>query len=528
MRRRAFVSSLALGWLVALGAAHAEERFAVVIGNNIGEAEEVPLKYAEADAARVAAVLRDIGSVRAENLVLLQGQNEEAVRRALIAINERIRAGRPANTTLIVYYSGHADAGALHLGDTTLSIDELRGLVQGSAATFRLSIVDACRSGGLTRVKGGTIIPRSTVIVRDDAVGEGTVFLTATSADENAQESDRIRGSFFTHYLVTGLLGAADDDRDGAVDLNEVYRFAYDNTLRASSRTLGGQQHPTFHQELRGKGEIVLTRWSAPVDRAFFTFPAGQSWLLIRGSEQGPIVAEVNAYSANRTIGVRPGRYYLMGRASNALLEGATDAGRGARIAVERLDLTKTDYARLVRKGGAFAPSVAYGVAAGYQLRSGLYADSGPCQGAYAEYAADWAVATAVGRVGYCAGRFSFRGNDGTADELDLGIRGRRVFDLGRFSIRLGIGAALAILRQRITLTDRAGDQSLSIREQRTTFGAHGDLSVGASYALPAGFFVGAEGHAMLYLFEVQQTDLDPGLELRFASRLSAMIGKRF
>ena len=32
----------------------------------------------------------------------------------------------------------------------------------------------------------------------------------------------------------------------------------------------------------------------------------------------------------------------------------------------------------------------------------------------------------------------------------------------------------------------------------------------------------------MLYLFEVQQTDLDPALELRFASRLSTMVGTRF
>ena len=211
---------------------------------------------------------------------------------------------------MFVYYSGHADEQALHLGNTRLSLDELRGLVQGSAAAFRLSILDACRSGGLTRVKGGAVVPRTTFLVRDDVVGEGTVFLTATSADEDAQESDEIRGSFFTHYFVTGLLGAADDDGDGAVDLNEAYRFAYDHTLRASSRTLGGIQHPTFQQDLKGKGQMVLTRWSAGPNRAFFVFPPGQSWLLIRRAEGGPIVAEVSLHSGNRTIGVRPGTYF--------------------------------------------------------------------------------------------------------------------------------------------------------------------------------------------------------------------------
>ena len=354
--------------------AEAEARYAVVIGNNLGETGELPLQYAESDAEKMATVLQDIGAVRAENMVLLRGGDEEAVRRALVTVNERIRAGRPEASSLIVYYSGHADERALHLGDTRLSLDELRGLVQGSAAAFRLSIVDACRSGGLTRVKGGAIVPRSTVLVRNDLVGQGTVFLTATSASEDAQESDEIRGSFFTHYLITGLLGAADDDGDGSVDLNEAYHFAYDNTLRASSRTLAGLQHPTFQQDLKGKGEIVLTHWSDGANRAFFTFPRGQNWLLIRGTDGGPIVAEIAAHSANRTIGVRPGTYFLLGRGPNALLEGTIAAEPRAQIDVKALDLRRTDYARLVRKGGHRAPTVlpADITWGGVRIRNGL------------------------------------------------------------------------------------------------------------------------------------------------------------
>ena len=61
--------------------------------------------------------------------------------------------------------------------------------------------------------------------------------LAATAASEDAQESDELRGSFFTHYLVSGLLGAADEDGDGAVTLAEAYDHAYAATLRATSRT---------------------------------------------------------------------------------------------------------------------------------------------------------------------------------------------------------------------------------------------------------------------------------------------------
>lgn len=36
--------------------------------------------------------------------------------------------------------------------------------------------------------------------------------------------SAEIRGSWFTHALVSGLLGAADRNRDGLVVLEEAYR----------------------------------------------------------------------------------------------------------------------------------------------------------------------------------------------------------------------------------------------------------------------------------------------------------------
>src|SRR5262249_55993973 len=100
------------------------DRYAVVVGNDVGEPPDVPLHYAEMDAARVVSVLQEVGGVRPENAVLLQGKDADTVRRSLIAVNERVRtAGRP--TVLLVYYSGHADAGALHLGSSPLDLAHL-------------------------------------------------------------------------------------------------------------------------------------------------------------------------------------------------------------------------------------------------------------------------------------------------------------------------------------------------------------------------------------------------------------------
>ena len=228
-------------------------RYAVVIGNNQGDRSEAGLRYAERDAERFAGVLLDVGGFPAQNVVTLLASDADAVRAALIAVNDRIRGEHAGAAMLIVYYSGHADANALHLGPTALAVNQLEQLVRGSSASFRLLALDACRSGVLTRVKGGRLAPPIAIVVGDAIPADGVVFWSASAASEDAQESDDIQGSFFTHYLVSGLAGPADVNGDGAITTDEAFEYARAATLRASSRTLAGPQHATFRPATAGR-----------------------------------------------------------------------------------------------------------------------------------------------------------------------------------------------------------------------------------------------------------------------------------
>jgi len=192
------------------------QRFAIVIGNDRGAADEQPLRYAESDARRVYDVLRELGGFTPANMVLLSGEDARTAEDTVIAINERVRSALAlpgSQAMLFVYYSGHADAEALHLGDSELPARRLAQLVHGSAATFRLMVLDACRSGALTRRKGGKIVAASRLLSEDALPGSGLAVLAASAAHEDAQESEAIRGSFFTHAFVSGLMGAADQRR---------------------------------------------------------------------------------------------------------------------------------------------------------------------------------------------------------------------------------------------------------------------------------------------------------------------------
>ena len=446
MALRQALTALAVALLPAAPAAQVE-RFAVVVGNDEGEPPDVPLRWAEADATRVAAVLQEVGGVRPENVVLLRGRDAETVRRALIAVNDRIRgAGR--ETVLFVYYSGHADAGALHLGPTSLPLRELGQLVRGSAASFRLLVLDACRSGALTRLKGGTPIPPFDIQEGERAPGEGAVFLTSSSASEDSQESDELRGSFFTHAFLSGLLGAADADGDGRVTLDEVYHHAYDATVRGSSRTFAGLQHPTFQYDVRGQGDVVLA--TLPGDdrgRAWLTFPEGLAWLVFQGSAEGPVVGEIARSDRVRRLSVRGGTYFLRGRGAELMLEGTQPAPPGTTVAVDPSRLRRTAYARLVRKGLGEARAVASVEVEG-RTRAALASEGWPCSGLAAGGALALRPLTLQARLGWCRSGFSGSGLDATAEGWDLEVGATHAWDLRGFTLEVGLAVGGALLRQ--------------------------------------------------------------------------------
>lgn len=406
---------------------------------------------------RVAGVLQEVGGVRPENLVLLRGRDAATARRALIAVNQRIRDAGP-ETMLLVYYSGHADAASLHLGASALELGELEQLVRGSAAGFRLLVLDACRSGALTRVKGGTPIPPFELQVSERLAGEGAVFLTSSAASEDSQESDQLRGSFFTHALVSGLLGAADEDGDGLVTLEEAYRHAYDATLRGSSGSLAGLQHPTFRYEVRGRGDVVLATLARDDrSRGWVEFPAGSTWLVFSRSLDGPVVGEVGRDDRVRRLSLLAGTYFVRGRGPDELLEGAVAAAPGATTAIDPARLTRTTYARLVRKGiGAARTSFALELE-GRTRTPAKHVEGAPCVGTAAGVSMALRRATLQARVGWCQSAFAGRPEVWTiGDTFDLELGATHAWDLSGFSLEVGGLAGVSVFHKEFQSTREA------------------------------------------------------------------------
>ncbi len=341
--------------LCLTGPAHAEiRRYGVLIGNARGLPDETELLYTMADVRKLESILLAVGQFQPTDLVILANQSESSVSDALLQVNRRIAAqmqGPEDQALLLVYYSGHADQNALHLGAGRLPLTRLRELVKKCPATVRILILDACRSGAMTQVKGFKKGPAFPVQIHDRLSGEGLIVITSSAVNEDSHESDFLKGSFFTHHLSSGLLGAADVSGDGRVSLAEAYRYAYERTIASTSRTLSGIQHPTYHFDLRGKDDLILTDLQAHSgQRARLWLPAGGNYLFMRGRDGGGLVAEALAEQP-RLVTLPAGRYFVRHRAADHLREGVVTMRPGSEQKLDLHSLTRVPYEQMVRKG---------------------------------------------------------------------------------------------------------------------------------------------------------------------------------
>ena len=234
-------------------------RYVVAVSANYGGQGRPVLRYAESDAKSFAKVLGEMGGVQPGNVILVKEPGVAGLQKQLDALDSKIAGGKNAagRNEVLFYYSGHADEKGLRLGNEVYAWKELRKRIDAMSADVKIAVIDACGSGAITRLKGGVAVPAFMVDQSSDM--KGYAFITSSTQDESSQESDKLKGSFFTHSLVSGLRGAGDLSGDGKVTLSEAYQFAFNETLQKTEKTMGGAQHPSRDMNLAGTGDVVMT-----------------------------------------------------------------------------------------------------------------------------------------------------------------------------------------------------------------------------------------------------------------------------
>lgn len=337
-------------------AATKQQQIIVSVGNNVGYPGEEPLRYAERDAARFAKVFRELGTARRERTYVLEAKSPRKLVQTLAEVRGRAAELKRQGVavTLLFYYAGHGDQHALHMGRSAFKLRRLQRLIRRIPSRLKLVFIDSCRSVGGSRRMGIRRGPAFKIEVANPGP-KGMAIMKSTSPGEPAQESDALKGAVFTHYLLSGLRGAADLDHDKRISYQEAYLFAYSRTLQRTARRGAVLQRPDYHIQMKGAGAVILTRTQKASTTLILPKDCRgcKTRYLVYSLPSGHVIAEVPALVTRRaSVALPAGRFAIQRRGRRRWGIAKIKMPWGGKKVMLSRDFKATPYQRLVKRGG--------------------------------------------------------------------------------------------------------------------------------------------------------------------------------
>jgi hypothetical protein len=252
--------------------------WAVVVG--INDYPRLPqLKYAVNDALAFQRLLIENNRVPEGNITVLI--NEQASLRNLrSALGTGLKSAAGSGDLAIIFFAGHGaterdstspdgdglekyilayDSDPADLFSSALPMRDIALIFNRIQSERLIFIADACysgASGGRTISVTGTRANITDGYLERISGGRGKVIITASAANEVSVEKDELRHGVFTYYLLEGLRGAADMDRDGTITVDEAYRYVSEKVPHAT----GQEQHPVKKGSVEGSLVLGIIR----------------------------------------------------------------------------------------------------------------------------------------------------------------------------------------------------------------------------------------------------------------------------
>lgn len=326
-------------WLPRTAMAAEPLRVAVVVGANAAPAGRVTLRYAHDDARQVADVLTTVAGFSRKNVKVLLDPTPEAL---LAALDQELVSAskRSEQTLLFFYYSGHADDRSIFPQGLTLPFSSLKTRLEDPRAKLRVGLVDSCRGGSWTGSKGVHKVEPFEIDGGRELVEEGSVLIASSSGQENAHETEALKGSFFTHYWNAGLRGAADKSGDGQVTLNEVFEYARSLTIRDTA--LAGQQpqHPSFQMKLSGRRDFAMATLAR--ERTSLSFEQSAGPVEFVRLSDGLVVLESTPGARQLKLGLPAGSYLVRRRSAEGVWARVVSLSPGTPAVLRESELEPT------------------------------------------------------------------------------------------------------------------------------------------------------------------------------------------
>ena len=230
-----------------------------------------PADYANRDATVFYEYARKVLGVPERNIYIRT--NEDATKGEFDKIFGRdgwlARRIEKGKSVVYVYFSGHGAPDIRtkkpyiipydidpNYASSAFSLEELYSSLSSLSAKSAYIFIDACFSGVargeemlLASAKAFTVVPLP-------KIPEGVCIFTASEGSQIASAYKEKKHGLFTYFLLKGLKGESDEDRDGRLTVGELYRYIRENVER-EARYMDREQTPTFMGDMRN---VIIER----------------------------------------------------------------------------------------------------------------------------------------------------------------------------------------------------------------------------------------------------------------------------
>ena len=244
------------------------ERDAVAVIIGISNYKSLPKAEFAKDDAQVFYdyAIRALG-VKPGNIKLLMDEQADA-EEIYTAFKTWLPARVKSTTDVYVFYSGHGlptqDGSGLYwlpqranrdlISKTGILLAEVNGDIQASKPKSVTIFMDACYSG---QARGGeTLLASARPIAlksQPTTFPNNFTVISASQADQISSSSPELQHGIFSYYLMRGMEGEADLNKDGKITLDEIQAYLSENVGR-QARIMNRQQEP----QVIGDGSRVL------------------------------------------------------------------------------------------------------------------------------------------------------------------------------------------------------------------------------------------------------------------------------
>jgi formylglycine-generating enzyme required for sulfatase activity len=249
--------------------------YAVVIGISQYSEEVIPrVPYAVKDAQAITALLETQAGIPKTHIKLLT-DSKATLSGLRNHLGEWLRMRVKADSTVYVYFAGHGtpnlqtQSGAIVPWDGhpdfpagLYPLKELEDTLGALPTRDVIVFLDSCFSGGA----GRSVLPKGArpMGLQYPVLSAGQVMVLAAAAGTQiSSDYDKAQHGLFTHYLLAGLRGEADADKDQIVTLRELVPFVRERVAHTAVEELNREQTPTLlpgEEALKARSGFPLAR----------------------------------------------------------------------------------------------------------------------------------------------------------------------------------------------------------------------------------------------------------------------------